>query len=76
MIKSIALVIVLPAHLFIMNPLNGSGADRLFSTHPNMENRIAALEEMAGRALSGSRAADPRRYGRPSIRRDGDNPWE
>ena len=64
------------AHLFIMNPLNGSGADRLFSTHPNMENRIAALEEMAGRALSGSRAADPRRYGRPSIRRDGDNPWE
>ena len=39
------------AHLFIMNPLTGRGADRLFSTHPNAENRIAALEEMAGRAL-------------------------
>ena len=39
------------AHLFIMNPLTGRGADALFSTHPNPENRIAALEEMAGRAL-------------------------
>ncbi|MEM7546797.1 MAG: zinc metalloprotease HtpX [Pseudomonadota bacterium] len=40
------------AHLFIMNPLTGRGADKLFSTHPNTENRIAALEEMAGRALA------------------------
>jgi len=40
------------AHLFIMNPLTGRGADKLFSTHPNTENRIAALEEMAGRVLS------------------------
>jgi heat shock protein HtpX len=44
------------AHLFIMNPLTGRGADKLFSTHPNTENRIAALEEMAGRALSQRRA--------------------
>lgn len=63
------------AHLFIMNPLNGQGADKLFSTHPNMENRIAALEEMAGRALSQSRGPKPRRHGRPSIRRDSENPW-
>ena len=35
------------AHLFIINPLTGQGMDNLFSTHPNTENRIAALEEMA-----------------------------
>ena len=52
------------AHLFIMNPLTGRGADKLFSTHPNAENRIAALEEMAGRSM---------RSRRPAIR--GRNPW-
>jgi heat shock protein HtpX len=36
------------AHLFIINPLHGSGADNLFSTHPSTENRIARLLEMAG----------------------------
>jgi heat shock protein HtpX len=35
------------AHMFIINPLTGSGMDNLFSTHPNTENRIAALEQMA-----------------------------
>jgi heat shock protein HtpX len=35
------------AHLFIVNPLSGSGFDNLFSTHPNPENRIAALQRMA-----------------------------
>lgn len=35
------------AHLFIINPLSGRGADKLFSTHPSAENRIAALNEMA-----------------------------
>jgi heat shock protein HtpX len=35
------------AHLFIVNPLAGSGIDNLFSTHPNPENRIAALERLA-----------------------------
>ena len=42
------------AHLFIINPLSGERMDNLFSTHPNTENRIAALEAMAGRAGSGS----------------------
>ena len=37
------------AHLFIVNPLSGRGMDNLFSTHPNVENRIAALEELAQR---------------------------
>jgi heat shock protein HtpX len=36
------------AHLFIINPLTGQGVDNLFSTHPNTENRIAALEAMGG----------------------------
>ncbi|WP_332065170.1 zinc metalloprotease HtpX [Bartonella sp. CB189] len=40
------------AHMFIINPLSGGGADSLFSTHPATESRIAALcrqaEEMKG----------------------------
>jgi heat shock protein HtpX len=35
------------AHLFIVNPLSGARMDNLFSTHPNVENRIARLETMA-----------------------------
>lgn len=36
------------APLFIVNPLTGQRMDNLFSTHPNVENRIRALESMAG----------------------------
>lgn len=35
------------AHLFIVNPLHGGGMDNLFSTHPNMDNRIALLRRQA-----------------------------
>ncbi|MGB6120006.1 MAG: zinc metalloprotease HtpX [Mesorhizobium sp.] len=35
------------AHMFIINPLSGARMDGLFSTHPNTENRIAALQAMA-----------------------------
>ena len=35
------------AHMFIINPLSGERMDNLFSTHPNTDNRIAALEGMA-----------------------------
>ena len=60
------------AHMYISNPLSGARMDNLFSTHPNVENRIAALTEMARmggggggqtarervtRAQTGSRAA-------------------
>jgi heat shock protein HtpX len=41
------------AHLFIINPLSGARMDNLFSTHPSVENRVRALEEMA-RADTGS----------------------
>lgn len=36
------------AHMFIINPLHMFKRDKLFSTHPNTENRIAALRAMAG----------------------------
>jgi heat shock protein HtpX len=36
------------AHLFIVNPLAGGSIDNLFSTHPNMANRIRRLRELAG----------------------------
>ncbi|HYD89721.1 MAG TPA: zinc metalloprotease HtpX [Vitreimonas sp.] len=49
------------AHLFIINPLAGRGADNLFSTHPNTKNRIAKLSEIA------------RRFGRPTTSAAG--PW-
>ena len=36
------------AHVFIANPLSGGRQfDSLFTTHPNIENRIAALVELA-----------------------------
>lgn len=36
------------AHVFIINPLSGQGADNLFSTHPSTANRIARLMALAG----------------------------
>ena len=35
------------AHMFIINPLSGHGADNLFSTHPSTENRVNALLNLA-----------------------------
>jgi heat shock protein HtpX len=48
------------AHMFIVNPLTGHGMDSLFSTHPATENRIAALQELAGVMGSGASPAKPR----------------
>jgi heat shock protein HtpX len=42
------------AHLFIVNPLSGARMDNLFSTHPNVENRIAQLDEIAARMGQGA----------------------
>jgi heat shock protein HtpX len=36
------------AHLYIINPLSGARMDNLFSTHPDVENRIARLNAIAG----------------------------
>ncbi|MGQ9371362.1 zinc metalloprotease HtpX [Azospirillum sp. ST 5-10] len=51
------------AHLFIVNPLHGQRSfDSLFSTHPNVQNRVAAL-----RAMAGAGGAAPRHPGGPWV---------
>jgi heat shock protein HtpX len=57
------------AHLFIINPLSGARLDNLFSTHPNVENRIARLNEMA-RAMGESAGAES--YAEPTP---ASGPW-
>jgi heat shock protein HtpX len=55
------------AHLFIVNPLTHHGIDNLFSTHPAVENRIAALERLAMEMGQGaSRSTAPAYPGRAS----------
>ncbi len=44
------------AHMFIINPLSGRRRDGLFSTHPDTENRVAALMKLTT-ALGGRPAA-------------------
>jgi heat shock protein HtpX len=51
------------AHMFIINPLHVHKRDKLFSTHPNTANRIAALVKLAEEAGIGAA---------PSAR---SNPW-
>jgi len=59
------------AHMFIVNPLAGSGFDNLFSTHPNPENRIAALEHLASEIEEASS-----QHAEPAVRRAGSRgPW-
>jgi heat shock protein HtpX len=58
------------AHLFIVNPLTGGhGWDNLFATHPAVENRIAALRQLAGElgdgAIAMSRVQSSARHGTP-----------
>ena len=56
------------AHLFIHNPLTGRGTDSLFSTHPDIRNRVAALQEMAremGHQAPALPQIAPRRYPSP-----------
>jgi len=48
------------AHMFIINPLAGKGADNLFSTHPNTKNRIEALMKLVA-------GAPPRARGGTSL---------
>jgi heat shock protein HtpX len=58
------------AHLFIVNPLTHHGVDNLFSTHPAVENRVAALEQLAMEmGQDGFRPAAPAYPGRAA------GPW-
>lgn len=68
------------AHLFIVNPLSGARMDNLFSTHPNVENRVALLQEMAREmgesgapASTGADASGP--WSAPQRRVAGRGPW-
>jgi heat shock protein HtpX len=66
------------AHMFIINPLAGQGADNLFSTHPATHNRVAALMKMSGLApqrpaVAG--AAAPRRRGTSVPTTGPKGPW-
>ena len=45
------------AHMFIINPLHAHARDKLFSTHPATENRIAALEQLAAEMGQSGRAS-------------------
>ena len=58
------------AHLFIINPLSGRGADNLFSTHPHTRNRIAQLMQLARQRFGG--ATQARTNDAPQRRR---GPW-
>jgi heat shock protein HtpX len=58
------------AHMFIINPLSGRGADSLFSTHPSTANRIARLRAMMGAAM-GDLAA----HAHSHAPADAEGPW-
>src|SRR5690606_12847692 len=45
------------AHMFSINPLNGKGADNLFSTHPATGNRVRSLLELVAKTGIGARPA-------------------
>jgi heat shock protein HtpX len=53
------------AHMFIVNPLHAHAHDKLFSTHPATENRIAKLQEMAGQSTPVQGNARPARRAGP-----------
>jgi heat shock protein HtpX len=69
------------AHMFIINPLSGRGADSLFSTHPSTENRVAALANKFGgkgatrqpELVSPRRSRPPGPWDQPQPRKPG--PW-
>jgi heat shock protein HtpX len=62
------------AHMFIINPLAGHGADNLFSTHPSTMNRIAALKARFGGGGGATDRPPPRQVrSGPWVRRSG--PW-
>lgn len=59
------------AHMFIINPLNGSGADNLFSTHPATANRITRLVKQAENMGKQINAAEPKSSMRKTVERPG-----
>ncbi len=62
------------AHMFIINPLSGERMDNLFSTHPNTENRIAALRELAASREFGA-THEPAERGFTTSETPASGPW-
>ena len=60
------------AHMFIINPLSGQGADNLFSTHPATANRVEALMTLAGQM---GRKTSARSSAVPLTGSDQSGPW-
>jgi heat shock protein HtpX len=60
------------AHMFIINPLSGQGADNLFSTHPATANRVEALMTLAGQM---GRKSAARGSAVPITGSDSAGPW-
>jgi heat shock protein HtpX len=58
------------ASLYIIAPGLGGVRDQLFSTHPAAENRIAALEAMAGSSLPEVDTADSQPWPASAVPRD------
>lgn len=58
------------AHMFIINPLAGRGADNLFSTHPSTQNRVNALAQRFG-----ARSSGPVTTAVPVTRKRKAGPW-
>jgi len=65
------------AHMFIINPLSGVRVDKLFSTHPPMEERVARLVAIskAMGATGGSMAAKPAGPWSDTQTRASRGPW-
>jgi heat shock protein HtpX len=61
------------AHMFIINPLAGLRADALFSTHPNTQNRIDALQTIA-RTMAKETTSDSGEMG-PWSQQTRSGPW-
>jgi heat shock protein HtpX len=63
------------AHVFIVNPLSGRGMDNLFSTHPNVDNRIAELEKLAAEMGFGQTGRPPRNWSGGDVQGGPRGPW-
>ncbi len=64
------------AHMYIINPLNGSRMDNLFSTHPDTGNRIAALQRLAAEMSVDDKGRRPQPRPQPaSSGRDSGGGW-
>lgn len=72
------------AHMFIINPLMSGGLASLFSTHPDTEKRVAALEDLAQEwgmfdkewDTTGQQQRAPSQTSVPSTKPASSGPWE